>query len=105
MFSVFATEPGRSINLQLVYGTYSSLPTNYLPEEIKNFGTATGIQLNSPIIRLVRAWWPRNLELPDAKRVFVISEDRAYFLAGFLAVLYAQMSPVCLPRNPPPQNH
>ena len=34
----------------------------------------------------------------DAKRVFVISEDRAYFLAGFLAALYANV-PVVLPQS------
>lgn len=37
----------------------------------------------------------------DAKRVFVISEDRAYFLAGLFAALYAN-KPVVLPQSDTP---
>ncbi len=37
-----------------------------------------------------------------AKRVFIISEDRAHFLAGFLAALYADL-PVVLPQSDTPE--
>ncbi len=43
-----------------------------------------------------------NIKNSGAKRVFLISDDRAHFLAGFLATLYAGL-PVILPQSEAPE--